>query len=264
MKYKNLSDYLIELLSTGDLIFSKVTAIKELSKTDAAIRNSIKRQVALKNILPLTKGYYLIIPPEYKRLGFVPPELFIDDLMRAINASYYVGLLSAANFYGATHQASQVFQVMVKVPLKPISLGRTKIVFYYNKALDNSSVRQLKTDRGTLCVSTPETTAFDLMRYIHQSGNLNHVSSVLDELVESINLKNLKKTVKKVPLVYVQRVGYLLEYLGHEKLANQLAAYVKQCKPSLFPLLRPGKEATEAYKNDKWHLIINENIEPDL
>jgi hypothetical protein len=128
MKYNYLSDYLNTLLSKGELIFSKASAIKALSKTDAAIRNSIKRKVALQEIAPLLRGHYLIVPIEYKQLGFVPPELFIDDLMKAVYTPYYVGLLSAASFYGATHQATQIFQVMVGKPLKPIVLGRTRII----------------------------------------------------------------------------------------------------------------------------------------
>ncbi|MBL0941925.1 MAG: type IV toxin-antitoxin system AbiEi family antitoxin [Alphaproteobacteria bacterium] len=264
MKYNYLSDYLMTLLSKGELIFSKASAIRQLEKTDAAIRNSIKRQVALKQIVPLFRGHYLIIPPEYKQLGFVPPELFIDDLMRAINFPYYISLLSAASFYGATHQATQVLQVMVTTRLKPVILGRTRIVFYFNKNLTNTPLQHLKTDRGPLNVSTPEATAFDLLRYVHQSGNLNQVATVLDELIDRISCDILKETAMKFPLVYAQRLGYLFEYLGHQELAAALAHYVKEHKPVIFSLLRPGKNATNAEKNDKWHLIINESIEPDL
>jgi hypothetical protein len=131
MEYNYLSDYLTTLLSRGELIFSKTSAIKALGKTDAAIRNSIKRKVASREVISLLRGHYLIIPPEYKQLGFVPPELFIDDLMKAANTPYYVGLLSAASFYGATHQATQVFQVMVGERLKPIALRNTRITFYF-------------------------------------------------------------------------------------------------------------------------------------
>src|SRR3989338_11706556 len=124
MKFKHLSDYITYLLSRGELILTKALALELLDKSDAAIRNSIKRQVKNKKLIPLLRGYYLIMPPEYTTLGFVPPELFIDDLMKEVGVSYYVGLLSAAGFYGASHQAVQIFQVMVNKPLKPISLWR--------------------------------------------------------------------------------------------------------------------------------------------
>ena len=259
-----MSDYLSDLLSKGELIFSKASAMSVMDKSDAAIRNSIKRLVASKKIVPLFKSYYLIVPPEYKQLGFVPPALFIDDLMRSIDASYYVGLLSAASFHGATHQAAQVFQVIVQTRLKPIVLGRTKIEFYFKKTLSDTPIQHLKTSRGPLNISTPEATAFDLLRYVHQSGNLNHVATVLDELIDKISPNMLVKTARKFSLVYVQRLGYLLEILGHTKVATHLAHYVAEKNPSIYTPLRPGKTTTQVEKNDKWHLIVNERIEPDL
>jgi hypothetical protein len=264
MKYKHLSDYLIEHLSKGELIFSKTAALHALEISDAGMRNSIKRQVATKQILPLMRSHYLIIPPEYKQLSAVPPELFIDDLMKALKLPYYVSLLSAARFYGATHQATQVFQVMVKGRLKPINLGRTRIQFYFNKYLAQVPTQHLKTDRGPLIVSTPEATAFDLVRYMPQSGNLNHVATVLSELADNLNPTLLKKVAEDFPLVYSQRLGYLLEHLNHENLAVVLASYVKKHKPALFALLRPGKNIANPQKDDKWHLIINETVESDL
>lgn len=264
MKYNYLSDYLTTLLSKGELIFSKATALKALEKSDAAIRNSIKRKVASREIIPLLRGYYLIVPVEYKQLGFVPPELFIDDLMKATHAPYYVGLLSAASFYGATHQATQVFQVMVGKSMKPIALGHTRIIFYFNKKLMQIPTQSLKTDRGSLVLSTPEATAFDLLRYVHQSGSLNHVATILGEMAEKMHARALQKAALKFPLVYAQRLGYLLDYLGNEKLTEALAAYVKAQKPLLSPLLQPGKKIIQAEKNTKWQLIINETLEPDL
>lgn len=264
MKYSHLSDYLTNLLSKGELVFSKAFALKALGKTDAAIRNSIKRQVAAKQIIPLLRGLYLIVPSEYKQLGFVPPELFIDDLMKEIQAKYYVGLLSAAAFHGATHQAIQIFQVMVNRRLKPIFLGRTRIVFYSNQNLAWMPLQDLKTDRGPLQVSTPEATAFDLLRYIHQSGNLNQVATVLDELAGALKSVPLRKTAEHFPVVYAQRLGYLLDFLGHDQLAAALIGRVQEQKPVFAPLLRPGKKNKTAEKNNKWHLIINETIETDL
>lgn len=234
-----------------------------MDKSDAAIRNSIKRQVQNKKLIPLFRGYYLVIPSEYGLLGFVPPELFIDDLMKEIKISYYIGLLSAAGFYGSSHQAVQTFQVMVNQRLAPISLGRSKIVFYYNKILQSIPVQQLKTDRGPITISTQEATAFDLVRYFHQSGNLNHVATVLEELGESLNGNKLKKISHIYPVVCTQRLGYLMDLTGHSKASRNLADYIKDLNPP-YVLLRPKKDKQYFEKNLKWHLLINEKIETDL
>lgn len=263
MKFEHLSDYITYLLSKGELILKKASAIELLDKSDAAIRNSIKRQVRQKTLIPLFRGYYLIIPPEYISLGFVPPELFIDDLMKEIKVPYYIGLLSAASFYGSSHQAIQTFQVMVNKSLRPLLLGRSKIVFYYNKKLDNVFMQQLKTDRGPITISTPEATAFDLVRYFHQSGNLNHVATVFGELAESLNENKLKKLSPTYPIVCTQRLGYLMDFTGHNKLTQGLAELVKALNPP-YVTLRPNKEMPYFTRDIKWHLLINERIRPDL
>jgi predicted transcriptional regulator of viral defense system len=263
MKFNHLSDYITYLISKGELVLSKNSTHDFLERSDAAIRNSIKRQVKAKQLLPLLRGYYLIIPPEYAQLGFVPPELFIDDLMKAVKVSYYVGILSAASFHGASHQAVQIFQVIVEKQLKPISLRRTRIVFYYNRFLKDIPLQKLKTDRGPMNVSTPEATAFDLVRYVHQSGNLNHVATVLKELAENLRGDKLKKTAQIYPVVYAQRLGYLLDFFGYDKISKSLSEYVKDLNP-LYTPLRPGREAENSEKDLKWRLFINERIESDL
>lgn len=263
MIFNHLSDYITYLLSRGELILSKTAALKFFDKSDAAIRNSIKRQVKNKKLLPLFRGYYLIIPPEYAALDFVPPERFIDDLMKEIGVSYYIGLLSAASFYGASHQAIQILQVVVSKQLKPISLRRSRIVFYYNKNLQDIPVQQLKTDRGPLTISSPEATAFDLMKYLHQSGGLNHVATVLKELSEKLTSSRLKKLSRLYPIGYSQRLGYLMDLFGFHKLSKGMAESVKDLNPP-YIFLRPTKSREHFEKDVKWHLFINEKIEPDL
>lgn len=264
MKFVHLSDYVSYLLSRGDWIFTKQEALQALKGSDAALRNSIKRQVASGKILRLLKGVYLIIPPEFKNMGFVPPELFIDDLMKKAEIDYYVGLLSSASFYGATHQAAQIFQVMVKRPLKPLKLGSTRVVFYVNKKLEKIPTHKIKTDQGELTVSSAEATSLDLIRYISQSGHLNHIATVLREMSEKIDPDKLEEILDQYPLVVLQRLGYLFEILNDRPLTNRIEKYVKSKKPPVYSPLTPGKMTSDFEKSPTWHLIINERVEPDL
>jgi hypothetical protein len=43
-------------------------------------------------------------------MGIVPPEFYIDDLMKHLTRPYYVSLLNAAAFYGAAHQNRKFFR----------------------------------------------------------------------------------------------------------------------------------------------------------
>ena len=262
MKYRNLRNFTYALLGRGELIFSKDEALCFLGISDAALRNSIKRQVKSKSLIRLMRGYYLIIPPEYQNLGVVPPELFINDLMKSLQLPYYVGLLSAASFYGATHQATRNLQVMTRPPLKDISLGTTSIKFYVNKKLSKVTACQVKTDRGPLTISTPETTCFDLMDYRLASGGINNASTALEAIAEHIQKPLLREICPLFPLSSCQRLGYLFEHLGFQDLSNALQEHLLLNKPYQYIPLIPGLGGGE--KNAKWHLIINDRIEPDL
>ena len=59
------------------------------------------------------KAFYVIVPPEYQIYGCIPAEQLIPILMKHLNTDYYVALLSAGLFHGATHQKPARFQVML-------------------------------------------------------------------------------------------------------------------------------------------------------
>jgi len=261
MQYKTLSSYLYALMGKSELVFTKKEALNALGVSDTALRNSIKRQVASKKVLRLMKGCYLIIPPEYQNLGFVPPENFIHDLMEKLGIPYYVCLSSAAHFYGATYQTEQIFQVMVEKPLRPLSLKNNRIVFYVHKKFDQMPTNSLKTDRGPLIVSSPATTIFELMFYNNQSGSLNHIRTIIKELVLSLRIQDLRSLMTKFPLTVSQRLGYLFESLGYPDISDVFLEYVCHKKPLLYLPLSSKNHSKEGIKNSKWHLIINQGIE---
>lgn len=264
MKYEKTHRYIEQLLGTGELLFSKKKMKSALKHSEDSARSVIKRLVADERIIRLSHGWYIALPSEYRSQGFVPPELFIDDYMNAINQKYYVCLLSAATFYGATHQSTQIFQVMVEKTIKPISHGALNIQFYVNKEINKVSTNTLKTDRGPLIISSPEVTAIDLLKYVRQSGNLNHIATVLGELSDNIDPDILQKKLDYAPLLSIQRLGFLLEILGVLDLSTLLEEYLKfKRKPKFYSLLNPAGTNLKHLKSKKWHLIINEEIETD-
>jgi len=150
----------------------------------------------------------------------LPPEWFIDDLMAYLQVPYYVSLLSAASLHGSSHQAPQIFQVICGKVILPLTVGSVNIVFYYSKDVSDIPTQKIKVPSGYMNVPTPEGTAFDLMRYLHQSGHLNHVATVLSELAEVINEGKLALVGNQLSVRYVQRLGYILDMLGFEELTR--------------------------------------------
>lgn len=209
------------------------------------------------------RGYYLILTPEFRQLGCLPPDYFIDDLMQHWQQEYYVGLLTAALYFGAAHQQLQTFQVVVSKPRPGIHCGSVRVEFITKGETGKTPTQQLKTRTGYMTVATPEATMLDLIQFMNRCGGLNHVATVLDELVESVDPKVLKELlIKKHERTVLQRLGFLLEFLGHDAISD----VVYQCLTKALRVvpLDPHISFTGAKRHVKWKVALNTTIESDL
>jgi len=211
------------------------------------------------------QGFYVIVPQEYRLAGAPPASWFINDLMRYIGQPYYVGLLTAASLHGAAHQQPQVFQVVTAAPLRPSEAGRVRIQFVKRAHPERTPTVDKRTSTGIIPVSTPEATALDVVRYPRVSGGLSNVATVLEELSDVLDGAALEAATKVtgVECAVVQRLGYLLELVERPDLARPLARWVAKRSPRLVSL-RPGRPTSGAARVQRWRLLVNEVVEPDL
>lgn len=261
------NDYIHELMKNGKCTFSVGDAMAALKiKSRKAIYSSIEHLVAKKELVSPAKGFYVIVPPEYQILGCLPAEYFIPYLMEHWKAKYYACLLTAARYHGASHQAAMIFQVMIDGRKSPIVCGKVKVKFIANKNLANTPTQQISTRMSMLTVSTPEGTAMDLLAYPHQSVGLNHIATVLAELHEAMNTEKLLRLAENSSgLAWQQRLGYLLEMIGANELADVLKEHLSKQKRLDYILLAPEAKVTKkSKKNDTWKLIENIKIESDI
>lgn len=207
------------------------------------------------------RGFYLVVDPAHRQLGAQPPAAWIDDLMRFHGVPYYVGLLSAAAMHGASQQQPQEFQVVAGSVLRPLTVERVRIRFFFRRRMDVIVTEQMKTSSGYLPVSTPEMTAYDLVRYRKGAGSIDHIATVLAELAERLDAKKLLAIAERNDeLPVIQRLGYLLERTGHGELAAELAEVVRAGRPKMIPLEPKSSEEISA-RDPKWHLLVNTTIE---
>lgn len=263
-EYNHLPKYIDSLQSRGNYILFKEEALKTLNITDDAFRSSAKRLAKDKRLCRLRKGLYVIIPLEYKNLSAPPPEWYIHSLMEHLKVKYYVGLLTAAAYHGAAHQAPQVYQVIAEKKLRSLIVGRSKLVFSKSSLINKASIQKFKVITGNINISTPEQTAFDLARYMKESGGINRTATILYELQERMNADKLVEVASKdVTLTSIQRIGYILEDLGPSKLVLPLKEWLHTKKTQYIPL-KPSKNYKNSPKNEDWKILINEKIEIDL
>ncbi len=265
-QYGYLEGFINELRSNGRYAFSLAEVRNKFAQSDEAIKKALQRLKKKKEIALIRNEFYVVITPEYRSKGILPPSLFVSELMKFLEKDYYVGLLNAAAYYGAAHQQPQSFSVITMKPtLRNIDNDNLKINFYIKKEWAKGDIVQKKVDTGYINVSSPELTALDLVNYFEQAGGLNRVATVLEELCESIDADKMLDLAKRYsPITAVQRLGFLLEeILDMRDLSEPIKDYLKTV--NYFPvLLRPQKEKREMITGNDWKVVQNLEIETDL
>jgi predicted transcriptional regulator of viral defense system len=253
--------YLDGLASRGRHHFTSREARDALGASANATAKALGRLIKQGYLASPEREFYVIVPPEYRSLGCLPAEQFIPALMAEKGVSYYAGLLSAAQYYGAAHHRPQEFQVFLARNRRPIVCGRVRVAFIARKRVGEVSVRTLNTARGVIRVSTPEATAVDLAGYPEHAGGLDQVATVLSELAEHIDPAKLPEAAAAAPLIWAQRLGYLLELAGAESAAVALKDYVRGRVRDYMPLLSNGPKQGE--RNADWKVIVNATVEAE-
>jgi predicted transcriptional regulator of viral defense system len=264
MSRGNIANFVNELPAHGRYTFNRVEIEQQFPVSDAAIKLYLLRLQKKGRIFCPRRGFYVVVPEEYKLTGAPPPAWFIDALMKDWQSDYYVGLLSAAEMHGAAHQRPQEFQVMCDRAHRTIDIARYRIRFFKKWNIRDVPVSNHKTPTGIMKVSTPEATALDLVRYYQDAGYYGNVLTVLSELANSMTARGLVAAAQAgVELSVIQRLGYFLELVEKNKLADALHKWLSTKSPRVTSL-RTDLNTEKGPVNRRWLLQVNENVVADL
>ena len=255
--------YVERLLARGRHTFTREEAETALGSSTIATYHSLRRLQKAGWLAMPRRGFYLIVDPEYRELGALPATAWIDDLMTFHGTPYYVGLLSAASLHGAAHQQPMEFQVVAGAVLRPLTVGRVRIRFFFSRRMDVAVTERMKTSSGYIPVSTPEMTAYDLIRYRKGAGSIDHVATVLSELAERMDATSLLAIAQGEKMPVVQRLGYLLDLTEHSKLTEHLSKLVEDKKPRFVSLESESSEAV-SQRNARWRVLVNTTLEVEV
>lgn len=253
-----------DLAASGRHHFTTAEMRTALGVSETATRLSLGRLARKGLIASPARGFYVILPPEYRRFGCLPADQFVPDLMTRRETPYYAALLSAAQYHGAAHHRPQVFQVAVAQNRRAISCGSVRVSFVVRKRLAEVPVQEFNTPRGTVRVSSAEATAVDLVGYARRIGGLDMAATVLAELAEEIDPALLAAAAETAPIPWSQRLGYLLDLVGAGAKALPLKAYVHGRARDTVPLLPGVPDARGMPRSDDWRLRINTEVDPDV
>ena len=267
-QYRNAEDWVNQLLAQGKYAFALHQLRADFpEQSDTANKFALKRLVDKEHIISIHKGYYLIIPPQYRSKGILPPTLFLDSFMKELDRPYYLALLNAAAYHGASHQQPQEFFVVTGFPvLRPMQKKGLKINYISKKEIPEPLLDTRKTEAGYLKISNPALTATDLIQYAKRVGGINRVATVLSELAESIQPDAFNSNLlQHVPVTALQRLGYLLDKIfDNQPLANALYTALQNNNAPLFRIPMKASAPTKGFaSDDRWKVIVNTTIELD-
>ncbi len=259
----NAAELITNLAAHGRYCFTTAEAGLRLERRPIAARAALRRLRKKGQIASPFRGFQVIVPPEYRVLGCLPPEQLIPELMHHLGVSYYAGLLSAAQFHGAAHHRPQQFQVVTGTNLPRLRCGRVEVTFMARRNVAEIPTVRLNTRIGVIEVSSPEATAVDLVGYSGHCGGLDNVATVLSELAEALDPAELARLAARTsPMPWAQRLGYLLELVGATELTGPLAELVVQLAPNVTPLA-PEVAMRGVPRNHRWRVAVNVAVEPD-
>lgn len=267
----NLQNYIKNLRKEGKRCFSINDLMEQFSVSAGSARVALHRLLKRGDVISPARGFYVIVPPEHQPHGSIPAQELVPLLMQHIKANYYLSLLSAGLFYGASHQKPARFQIISDKRIKhPLKFGDVDIQVIYKKRILNLPIQNFTVSTGYLKVASPELVALDLLNYPDHAGGLNHIATVFSELIEQLDPQKMISLAKHTNSEYqLQRIGYILDHIEIADAPNAknfitvLAAYINELKPNYLALASEITKSTYP-RCKKWRIIENTKIESDL
>jgi len=262
MKVAHAKDFVLSRLEHGYYTFPLKEAENAIG-TGEKTQKAINRLVRQGWLFSPSRGFYVIIDPQHQSSGFLPVEWFIEDWMAHLGGRYYLGLLSAAMLHGASHQKPQQVQIVRDTEFRSVDKGPYQISFFYKKDVPDNCREQRRSPAGYFWISTPEMTAYDILRYPKACPSLDLAATVLQELGERISPDHLAALVdSETEVATLQRLGWLLDYAGWSEKTGSLAERLRSKQMAWRPMRTDLPK--DGPREPKWRVIANAEIEPDL
>ncbi len=229
--------------------------------TPSAVRQAIARLRDSGRICSPARGFYVMVPPEYRLRGAVPGEWFIDAMMKHLDRAYYVGFLTAAAMHGSAHQSPQTFQVMTVKYLPDRDVGRVRLRFTTSDRVPEMAVEQGTSQTGYFSLATRETTAVDLVWRYREGGGISNVATVLKEIGE-LDGDGLARLAPLRDRATARRLGWLLERFRADVDPHWLHVVARpgEGEPALLSPSAPKRGRVDT----RWGVVVNTTVEPDV
>lgn len=201
--------------------------------------------------------FFLIVGPEHRIMGAPPAIWWLGDYFNWLGRPYYLALQSAASSFGSNPQALQVTQVMTDRACRPMQVGRIQVQFFVKRGIARTPAQELERAVAPIRVSTPEATAFDLIRYATRIGGIERAAETIRPLLPLLRPRELKQVLdREGEPPAAQRLGFVLEAVGARRLARIVHDWLP-AKLAVIPLSRMTGERQRAPLAARWQVLNN-------
>lgn len=249
--------FLDKQLAAGRVAFPLAELVKETGLSALAAKKQLLR-LGEQVVQPsLRHPFFLIVGPEHRVVGAPPVAWWLDDFLKWLGRPYYLALQSAAAAYGSAPQAVQVTQVMTSKSLREIVVGRLRIRFFVKRNVDQTPRQPSPNAYAPLVVSTPEATAFDLVRYAARIGGIGRAAETLRPMLPLMRVPGMKRVLDaENETTTAQRLGYIVERSGNARLAGVIHDWLPPKVP-LIPISPTRFKPSSARVIERWRLLNN-------
>ena len=183
-------------LVLGRVAFSLADLVKESGLSAIAAQRQLSRLVGKVVRVSPRQPFFLIVGSEHRGMGAPPAIWWLQDYFNWLGRPYYLALQSAASSFGSNPQALQVTQVMTDRPCRVIKVGRIRVRFFVKRGIERTPTQQPTGAMAPLWVSTPEATAFDLVRYPTSLGGIERAAETIGPLLPVLRPRELKRVIE--------------------------------------------------------------------
>jgi len=244
-------------LALGRVTLSLADLVKESGLSAIAAKRQLSRLRGKAVRISPRQSFYLIVSPEHRSMGAPPANWWLQDYFNWLGRPYYLALQSAASSFGSNPQALQVTQVMTDRPCRTIKVGRIQVRFFVKRGIEQTPTQQPAGAVAPLGVSTPEATAYDLIRYATSIGGIERAAETIRPLLPVVRPRELKRVLdaENEPAV-AQRLGFVIEASSNKTLAKVVRDWLPD---KLTPVtLSPTKGKRSAIPLvERWQVLNN-------
>ncbi len=235
-------------------LFGIADAKRILGSSNASVWNVLKRLRKKKRVIRLQRGAYLFAPLRSGEEGFWTEDAF-RVVPSLVKGDYYVGFVSAMNYWGMTEQLPVVVYVALTRQKSGLEAVQAKYVFVKKRRLGDFV--PVSFGDTVVNVSSVEQTILDGLSFPEYCAGIAGVAKAIWFARKRMDWRKLISLARsgKSGAVVQRRLGYLLELLGLKRRAKEL-------KPEEgfkgFAWLDSTAQKKEFEYDKNWGLKVNE------